>query len=91
MVSILIKKTTLSDHRKCQMPIFRTLLPRKSLFVANVSPPQKGYLLRRNVYLLPRKGYPQDALFAGKKVELSAVNKVIPSDKLERGICFSVS
>jgi hypothetical protein len=37
-------------------------------------------------HLLPRKGHPQDALFAGNNVELSPVNKVIPSDKLERGI-----
>src|SRR6266699_466662 len=31
---------------------------------------------RAKVYPLPRKGYPQDALFAGNKVELLRVNKV---------------
>jgi hypothetical protein len=34
---------------------------------------------------LPRKGYPQDALFAGDKVELSPVNKVEP----EQGISLA--
>src|SRR2546428_8958188 len=34
------------------------------------------YLLAANLYLLPRKGYPQDALFAGNTVELRGINKV---------------
>src|ERR1700736_2212986 len=33
-------------------------------------------VLPRNVYHPPREGYPQDALFAGNKVELSPFSKV---------------
>ena len=36
-----------------------------------------------------RKGYQQDALFADRRVELSPVNKVVPSDEPERGIPLS--
>jgi hypothetical protein len=35
---------------------------------------------------LPRKGYQQDALFAGNKVELSPVNKV----ERERGALYAL-
>jgi hypothetical protein len=39
-------------------------------------PARKGYLLAANVYRLPRKGYPQDALFAAKRVELRGASTV---------------
>ena len=46
------------------------------LFGMNTCRKTRAPLGRAKVYPLPRKGYPQDALFAGNKVKLLRVNKV---------------
>jgi hypothetical protein len=54
----------------------------------NAGPRRHVILSSGESHLPPRKGYQQDALFAGNEVELSPVNKVHASERSLFAICL---